>query len=63
MTQYWGGTKHFFSPILYNFKNIGGHVPPSPPYSAVLAKRLTSAINSNYFLVADWSETRNPGCD
>ena len=24
MTQYWGGTKHFFLLILYNFKNIGG---------------------------------------
>ena len=26
MTQYLGGTKHFFLLILYNFKNIGGHV-------------------------------------
>ena len=30
-----GVTKHFFSLILYKFKNIGGHVPPPPPYSAV----------------------------
>ena len=39
VTQYWGGTKHFYLLILYNFKNIGGHVPPvptpSPLYSAV----------------------------
>ena len=35
VTQYWGVTKHFFLLILYNFKNIGGHVPPLPPYSAV----------------------------
>ena len=30
------GTKHFFLLIIYNFKNIGGHVPPPPlpPYSA-----------------------------
>ena len=25
------GTRHFFLPILYNFKNIGGHVRPLPP--------------------------------
>ena len=32
MTQYWGGTRHFFLLTLYNFKNIrGGHVPPPPP--------------------------------
>ena len=31
MTQYWGGTKQFFLLILFNFKNIGGHVPPLPP--------------------------------
>ena len=44
VTQYWGGTKHFFLLILYNFKNIGGHVPPflpthppPTPYSAVPA--------------------------
>ena len=24
VTQYWGGTRHFFLLILYNFKNIGG---------------------------------------
>ena len=38
VTQYWGGgTKHFYLLNLYNFKNIGGHVPPlpPPPYSAV----------------------------
>ena len=39
VTQYWGGTRHFFSLTLYNFKNIGGggHVPPCPrpSYSAV----------------------------
>ena len=37
LSQYWGGTKHFFLLILYNFRNIGGHVPPCPPppYSAV----------------------------
>ena len=29
------GTKHFLVLTLYNFKNIGGHVPPGPPYSAV----------------------------
>ena len=23
-TQYWGGTRHFFLLILYNFKNMGG---------------------------------------
>ena len=26
-----GGTRYFFLLILYNFRNIGGHVPPSPP--------------------------------
>ena len=38
MTEYWGGTIHFFLLTFYNFKNIGGHVPPPPPcppYSAV----------------------------
>ena len=24
MTQYWGGTRHFFLLTLYNFKKIGG---------------------------------------
>ena len=24
MTEYWGGTIHFFLLTLYNFKNIGG---------------------------------------
>ena len=38
--QYWGGggTRHFFLLNLYNFQNIGGHVPPCPlppPYSTV----------------------------
>ena len=35
VTQYWGGTRHFFLLILYNFKSIGGNVPPGPPCSAV----------------------------
>ena len=37
MGEYWGegGTIHFFLLTLYNFKNIGGHVPALPPYSAV----------------------------
>ena len=26
MTEYWGGTIHFFLLTLYNFKNIGGGV-------------------------------------
>ena len=30
VTQYWGCTRHFFSLTFYNFKNIGGHVPPPP---------------------------------
>ena len=32
VTQYWGGTRHFFLLILYNFKNIGGggHAPWHP---------------------------------
>ena len=32
MTQYLGGTRHFFLLTLYNFKNIGGggQVPPAP---------------------------------
>ena len=40
-----GGTKHFFLLILYNFKKIGGHVPPCPLppphplYSAVPGSR------------------------
>ena len=29
-----GGTRHFFLLILYNFKNIGGHVPPLAPPAA-----------------------------
>ena len=29
--QYWGDTRDFFLLILYNFKNIGGHLPPPPP--------------------------------
>ena len=31
MTEYWGGTIHFFLLTLYNFKNIGGGArgPPS----------------------------------
>ena len=35
MTEYWGGTIHFFSLTLYNFKNIGGRIPPCLSYSAV----------------------------
>ena len=41
MTEYWGGRGAqyiFFLLTLYNFKNIGGHVPPlppPPPYSVV----------------------------
>ena len=31
MTIYWGGTIHFFLLTLFNFKNIGGHVPPPAP--------------------------------
>ena len=31
MTEYWGGTIHFFLLTLYNFKNIGGARAPSPP--------------------------------
>ena len=31
VTRYWGGTRHFFFLIVYNFKNIA----PLPPYSAV----------------------------
>ena len=33
VTQYWGGgpQKHVFLLTLYNFKNIGGDVPPAPP--------------------------------
>ena len=32
VTQYWGGTRHFFLLILYNFKNIWGgtRAPPAP---------------------------------
>ena len=30
-----GGTKHLFLLILYNFRNIGGHVPPLPPPSPI----------------------------
>ena len=36
VTQYWGGTKHFFLLILYSFKKYwGGARAPQPPYSAV----------------------------
>ena len=44
MPEYWRDTIHFFLLPLYNFKNIGGHVPPLPPhpYSAVPA--CTSSI-------------------
>ena len=28
MTHYWGGTGHFFLRNLWNFKNIGGGLPP-----------------------------------
>ena len=45
MTEYWGGTIHFFLLTLYNFKNIGGGArapPPLPPYSAVPA-----SVNTN----------------
>ena len=31
VTQYWGGTKHFFLLILYNYKNIGEVCAPPPP--------------------------------
>ena len=33
VTQYWGGNVkiHFLLLNLYNFKNIGGHVPPLAP--------------------------------
>ena len=30
MTEYWEGTINFLLLTLYNFKNIGGHVPPLP---------------------------------
>ena len=36
MTQYWGGTRHFFSQSLNNFKNLGGHVTPSPTLRSLL---------------------------
>ena len=39
VTQYWGGTRHFFLLNLNNFKNIGGRGTcspyPPPPYSVV----------------------------
>ena len=31
MTEYWGGTRHFFLLTLYNFKILGGTCSPCPP--------------------------------
>ena len=57
VTQYWGGTKHFFLLILYNFRNIwgGGTCPPGPPspYSAVPAILLKKLVTSGSVNVAD----------
>ena len=35
-----GGTRHFFLLILYNFKNIGGHVSPGTPAPRSLIVRI-----------------------
>ena len=32
-------------------------------FFATVSQRLVAATRSNYFLVADWSESRNSGCD
>ena len=52
MTQYWGGTRHFFLLIICNFKNLGGggwggaRAPPSPPCSAVPVLSLALMLKS-----------------
>ena len=54
MTQYWGGTKHFFLLILYNFKNIGGGgeaAPPTPRSLLLLSQQSRTTLlsdNSDY---------------
>ena len=50
MPQYWGGTRHFFLLILYNFKNIGGgaRAPPAPLLRG-LCSFLRIKLNSTRF--------------
>ena len=49
VTQYWGSTRHFFSLNLYNFQNIGGHVPPCPPTPWSLSGSGLPAASLTYF--------------
>ena len=62
--QYWGGrrgTRHFFLLTLYNFKNIGGHVPPLLPYSAVpvaFVVDLSTYLVHFYFLFNSWNSKK-----
>ena len=49
-----GGTRHFVLLTLYNFKNIGRHVPPPPhPYSAVPAILCKHTTCSKYVCICN----------